>query len=224
MSGQDVSREKVGRAEGRRRAAILRRYVAIPRPTADDDVAFAAELGLSTDSLVRLAAAWRRHGDTLRLQGSRYLPTQADRHAALEALRGEVDLGEVPESRRGELRRRLDAIRRFLEADEFDTEAWAAAAAKLGITARQFAKIVHAWTIHRSPAAVPGARAAKRPRRKSTAAFDSIQERVRQALDELGSKARGADVHRRVVELSEQAGVAPPSRTTVHEHLQRLRG
>ncbi|MDH7639960.1 hypothetical protein [Sphingomonas oryzagri] len=231
MSEVDAPREKdtgsrprhANIAEARRRAAIVKRYVAIERPDVEIDDAFAAEIGLSVDSLIRMATAWRRLGEAKFLQGSGYRPSELDRIEALEALERGVDLDEVPASRRPEIRKRLRAIRQYLRIEQPDSTDVSKAADRLGMTSHQFRKMVRIWIMFRSAVAVPGAYAAKRPRRKNTQTTDMIAMFIRRALEELGDDARGDAVHARTVELCGEAGIRPPALSTTYERLRSLR-
>lgn len=144
-------------AEVHRRAEILRRYVALQPPTREDDVLFAEELGLTTDSLLRLAAAWRAHGSEALLRGGRLRRPRLEGEARNEILAHDLDMEGVEPSRRGELLRRIRIIQGYLAGDDGPDRG--AAAAEMGVSPTRFDALVREWTMHRRPSLMPGAAA-----------------------------------------------------------------
>lgn len=211
-------------AEIDRRADIVRRYVAIERPSSADDRLYAAELGLSHDSLFRLAAAWRRHGDPNSLQGARPRPGLNAVAAAITAAEGDIDLSKVSPARRAETRRRIRIIRDHLKIKNPSREDVDRSAALFGVQRYRFNRIVKTWILHRDPAAIPGAvTPARRTQRKKPRITQDTEQAIADAINELGVTATSLAIHARASALCRDRGCAPPAKSTVYYRLQTAR-
>lgn len=209
-----------------RRAEITSRYVAIPFPTLEDDERFAAELGLSRDSLYRLAAAWRRHGDPEALQGSRVRAEANAVPLAVATASGTLDLSGVSPTRRLQTRRRIEIIRDYLQIERPAKADVVDAAALIGVRPYRFKRMVKIWLLYRDPAALPGAVIPKRRSNRLRPAVDEVAEKsVADAILELGADASCAAVHARTEQICQDRQCKVPSRSTVYNRLktERLR-
>lgn len=211
------------RAEVLRRAEIVRRYCTIESPTEEDDRNFAAELGLSTDSLFRLAAAWRRHGDIDALQGASVRLTSADRALALEVARGELDMSGVTPARRAETLRRIDVIRRYLEIPSPSRADRLASAKAMDLTPERFTRVLRAWLLHRSPEAIPGATVPRRQWRKKLKKRERLHELLDLAINRAGAGASVVRIRELFEEYCRDDGLKPPSQGTIYKWVRQLR-
>lgn len=204
--------------ERRRRASIARRYTAIASPTREDDEAFAKELGLSVDSLWRLARAWR-----LGVVDEASAEDQtAARARALDAAR-EPDLSGVSPSRRPLMEERLKVIARHLEIPASTPADLMTAATSLDLTVASFRRLLRGWIRHRNPALLPGGSSPMRNTRYQRKVLASCEQQMAQALTNLGTQVSSMALHREVVRLCEVDGVKPPVQTTVYARLMRAR-
>ncbi len=202
--------------EVHRRAAILRRYVAIRKPSLGDDERFAEELGLSRDALYRLAKSWRLHGDETLLRGSHAKASTADRRAALSAT-AEPDLAGVNPTRRPLIRRRIEALRAFLLIRAPTAEDERKAAASIDMSVDSFQRLHRSWVLTRDPAALPGGSTpARTPRRRAPALSSELERLMEDAFAELGPDASTAQAHREIVARCRQAGMRAPDKSTVY--------
>ena len=146
-----------GLQEARRRARVLDHYNAIPRPTAEDDEAAAAELGLSVDQTIRLATSWRRYRSEALLVG----PTVAlarEGGAPRDALMAEtIDLDGVRPHRRSEILRRIRIIQDHIAATERGEGDTAAAADQVGVSVVRFQDLLRTWQLHAKAETLSGA-------------------------------------------------------------------
>jgi len=152
------------RSEAERRADILERFITLDRRDEATNARFAAELGLSVNSLLIMSADWRRHRNVALLQGDLPKITPEDRANALEALRGDVDMAGVAPTRLAETSRRLAILRAFLEIGSPTMDDRRDAATQMGVNPANFMKTVRRWTLHRSALVIPGATHVKRKR------------------------------------------------------------
>lgn len=203
--------------EALRRARIVKRYVEIDLPSATDDRRFAEELGLSVDSLLRLAAAWRLHGDAAYLQGARAGADAADREAAKALAPSQVDMGAIPPDRTAETLRRIGVIHRHLQIADPSIADRSAAAAEFGVLPVRFARIVRAWMLHRDPRVIPGATAPRRKWRKDTSRRERLQGLLDEVLASLGSGATVAAAIPIMEARCAAEGLAMPSPSTLYE-------
>lgn len=218
MAGQGAG-SRLDAKERRRRAAIARRYVAIGSPTRADDEAYARELGLSVDSLWRLARTWRLAADTAERPEADPIAARA---RALEAAR-DPDLSHVSPSRRPLVRERLRVIAEHL-AKEHPTGADVdEAAATLGMTAHSFRRLLRGWIQHRNAALLPGGSAAIRNSRYERKDVGAREPHFARALETLGTQVSSMALHREVVRLCEADGVRPPCQPTTYNRLMRAR-
>lgn len=154
MSNTATRQRARGPQEARRRAAILARYVELALPDEADDERFAAELGLSTESLARLAATWRSHRDPDMLIGSGVRVNRRKAASDADAMAADVDLDGVHPSRRRATLRRVRAIQGYLAGSGGSSEA---VARRLGVSPTYFQRLVRIWLLHKRASALPGA-------------------------------------------------------------------
>lgn len=207
---------ETARSEAERRAAILRRYVAVESPSLDVDEAYAIELGLSVDALYRLARLWRHHADPALLTGARTKPTDADRAAAVSATK-DPDLTGVNPSRRPLIRARIAALRAYLTIEKPTREDEKAAAELIGMSVDAFRRLHRGWVLARDPAALPGGSTpAKTPKRRSPALSAETEQVVSDTISAMGPDVSSLSVHRSVVARCEELGLRPPEKSTVY--------
>lgn len=217
MSGQEAG-ARLTDHERRRRASIARRYAAIASPTREDDEAFASELGLSVDSLWRLARAWR-----LGAAGEVGVEDQTTLRArALEAAR-DPDLSEVSPSRHPLMEARLQVIADHLEIVRPTPADVTAAAKTLELTVPSFRRLLREWIRHRNPALLAGGSTPMRKARYERKEIASREPQMVRALANLGTQVSSMALHREVVRLCEIDGVAPPGQPTTYARLMRAR-
>lgn len=206
---------------------ILRRYVAIQNPTAEDDRAFAQELGLSEHMLWRLATAWLAHRKAAALPGARkpadWTPEQR-REAARDAL-GPVDLSGVRPTRRTEALARIRAVGHYLTIENPSSEDQAAAAESVGVSRLHFRRLVREWIHHRNAGALPGAKPLKkfRPRRRS-ALGDEREQIIARAIADCPPDAIPGQVAAYADKLALEQGLDPFKEGTVRYRVLKARG
>jgi len=214
-------------AETMRRVEILRRYVAIENPTAEDERSFAEELGLSEHMLWRLATAWLAHRRAAALPGARgpadWTPEQR-REAARDAL-GPVDMGAVRPTRRAVTLARVRAVGRYLSIENPSPEDQAAAADSVGVSRLHFRRLVREWIHHRNAGALPGAKPLKkfRPRRKS-ALGDERELIIARAISDCPPDATPGQVAAYADKLALEKGLDPFKAGTVRYRVLKARG
>lgn len=210
------------RREAERRADVVRRYVALDRPTEADTEAAAASLGLTVRRLYMLAQSWRIHGTTSLRLGK--LRTDASaRHAAAGAAEGALDLGAIREPHRAEIMRRIRIIGRYLRAAANDGANTEGFAAEYGVADNTFRRAVAVWIMTRDPAKLPGAIGFAATPRRTRSVGPGIETMVAAAIAELGPDASGVAVHRRAAQLCHAAGMEPPSRSVAYDRLLKAR-
>lgn len=211
------------RAERERRGSIARRYVAIDRPTEADDAAYAAELRLSIDSLLRLAAAWRKSQNPDKIRTTYRNPPDEIRRSAIAAAT-DPDLSSVHPDKRAETSRRIAVVRRYLALDKPTATDIDAAASSLGMTRASAERLMDVWLLHRRAEAMPGAVAPSRKWRKNQGERRRSHEIVRETFVELGPDAAGATILARATDRCAAEGIRPlgPSRT--YDVVRELRG
>ena len=128
------------------------------------------------------------------------------------------DLKGVDPSRRGVIKRRVDAIRRYLDLDAPTFKDDDAFARELGICRNHFLMLVRSWEIHGRADALPGAR--RRQERRTNPGSCSAEAIMAQALREAPG-ASVASIHRRAVMLAAAAGLPRPSWTAVAARVHR---
>lgn len=156
MKIHDANGEAV-QQEAKRRARIVDRYNAIERPDVDDDTAAAAELGLSVDSFLRLAAVRRRHrSETLMVGRTAALERDGVAERAL-VMAATIELDLVRPERRDEILRKIRIIQRHIAAIELGEGDEKAAAKEMGVTIAHFRVLVRTWMLQARAEALPGA-------------------------------------------------------------------
>ena len=190
MRAGDGNGTPAEQAEMLRRADVVRRYVSIDRPSAQEDRAHAEELGLSVDSLFRLAAAWRLHGEKLAMRGTHAARPRRDDPAWAEILAEMVDVDGVHPSRQEETLRRIRVIQAYLAIDDPRPEDRTAAAAEIGVTPNRFSALTREWSLHRDPSKMPGAK----PGRRRWGFRDRRRDRVHDLLRSVFSETPEASV------------------------------
>ena len=155
MKKNDRAADAAG--EARRRARILDRYIAIESPTAKNDEATAADLGLAVESMIRLAKVWRRSRSELMLIG-KSTALAAEGGAANDAIMaGEIDLAGVRPDRRDEILRRIRVIQAHIAATQRGEGDIGTAAARLGVSVNRFRVLLQTWMLEARAEALPGA-------------------------------------------------------------------
>lgn len=223
MSREPRLRDGDGRGEAGRRAGVIRRYVGIVQPTEGDDERFANELGVSRDTLYRLAAAWRRHPDEASLQGSRIRTGAAERQAALAAAVS-PDLRGVDPSRRPEISRRIGIVRNLLEIACPSREDVKAAAVAMGMHESAFRRLLRIWLLHRDAASLPGAKRPMRiPHRRARTVPVEVERIVTRTMREAGPDVSSVGLHRMVDARCRELGLKAPSQSTLYHRLMAMR-
>lgn len=202
--------------EAKRRAGILRRYVAIEAPSLEDDDRFAEELGLARHTLYQLARSWRHHANPALLSGAFTRTASGDRMLALEAA-ANPDLTAVNPTRRRVIGERIAELRHFLSIEEPTRDDELRSAERLGLALPAFRRLHRSWTLARDPAALPGGSTPARiPRRHHPAIDAEVETIIAEVAGELGPDASALEVHRTVVEHCERAGLRAPTKVSVH--------
>jgi hypothetical protein len=209
--------------ESARRADLVARYVALGVPTIEDDNRFAAELGLNVDSLYRLAQAWRLHGEARALHGAYTKITEQDRLDALAATIN-PELTGVNPIRREDTLRRIEALGCYLAISEPSRQDILRIAASVGLQEQGFRQMLRKWLLHRSPMILPAARRPLlAPQRKKPKIGAPVDDLITQALTELSAGAPAMKVQRRVAALCRDAGLQPPSSSTIYYRVMKAR-
>lgn len=185
---QDGSKKKSDMEEAKRRADILERYVAIERPDRNDDAAAAAELGLSVDRTIRLAAAWTRHRSEALLVGPTAALNRGEEAPMHKVMAETITLEGVRPTWRDETLRRIRIVQRHIAADAEGGGDERAAAEEMGVSIIQFRLIAQAWRLHARAETLPGATRRGTPWRRQP-------ERIRR-MELLRSVIDGADPSR----------------------------
>jgi hypothetical protein len=211
-----------GIEEAKRRSEIIRRYVDIDLPTAGDDRRFADELGLSEDSLVRLATAWRMHRDARLLAGPEVALSREDAPSRDAVMIEEIDMEGVDPDRRQEQLRRIRIIQAHLLAQERGDTDLAAAASEMGVSSARFSSLVKRWRMNASARAMPGAARGVRVWRRNE------EERRRRlailrALLEPDPRTPIIGIHQRLTEECRRQGLQPLSLPRVHGLVREIR-
>lgn len=221
----EESRKRVPetRGEARRRAAILRRYVALEAPTVEDDDRFAAELELSRDMLRQLARSWRQHADPALLQGAYTRATLEDRQSARDAAE-DPDLSAVDPARRATIRRRIAELSRFLALERPTAVDEERSAARLGMSTAAFRRLLRSWILARNPAALAGGSTPPRlPHRHKQTITAAVEALIADAIEELGPQANALAVHRAVARRCAEEGLKVPGKVTVNQRFVEAR-
>lgn len=127
------------------------------------------------------------------------------------------DLTFVAPERRAEVRRRIEAIERFMANP--GRSAAEATAAKLGLRVAQFYNLVRAWRDYRRPDAIAGA-GAPRQRRSQ---LSTAQSSVINDIIVRNSRAATSEIVSEIMEAAAAEGVALPDRGSVSRHVRRIR-
>jgi hypothetical protein len=211
-----------GIEEARRRGAIVERYIAIHLPTAEDDRRFAEELGLTEDSMLRLARAWRLHRDARLLAGPDVALSRQGAPDRAALLAQEIDMDGVDPDRRIEMLRRIRIIQSYIEDHERGCADRNAAAADIGVSAARFATLVKRWRMHASAKAMPGATRGARVWRRN-------EEQRRRRMDILRTlfepdpTAPIVSLHERLTHECRRQGLQPLSLPRVHGLVREMR-
>lgn len=221
-SGQRGGRT-IGRDEARHRAAVIGRYVALDQPTKEEDSRFAAELGLTVDSLLRLSAAWRVHGTRLPMRGSRIRRPIVEGEVGAEILAEDVDMEGVDPSRREETLRRIRVIQGYLAPPLSEALTRADAAARIGVSETRFDALVREWTLHRRAAAMPGANV--RPQRwyRHSPARLRVREILTDVASSAGRTASVKSIHDEMTAICVEEELTPLGLTQTHAFVKKVR-
>lgn len=204
------------------RSEIIQRYVAEENGSEALDLRYAAEIGLTVDSIRRMAKDWLSHRDPNLIKGAKAQETEIDRLAAIEAAK-KPNLRNVDPARRQEIIHKIGVIRRHLEIGE-PTEADEDAGSRdLGVSRKKFREIVRSWTLNPDPTTLP--RASRRRRRMNgmMTVRPEVSSFIGQAIAEMGIDASSLKIHKRVADLCMDAGLKTPSNATVYYRLMEAR-
>ena len=99
----------------------------------------------------------------------------------------ELDLSGVAPMRWQEVRRRVTAVREYLELAQPTVSDREAAAGKVGLSLDQFERLMRSWRIHSDPARLDGAGSLARARRNRSDGLPSeVQRIIQRAIEEAG--------------------------------------
>ncbi len=214
--------ERREKESGGDRAAIIRKYAAIPRPSGEDTRLAADRLGITTSRLHQLVRAWVAHGQISLATGTRR--QHADKlEAAIAAAEGDIDMSGVPEVHRTEVERRIRLIGRYLRNGARDRATTQAFVKEYGTAYNTFRSALNVWLLSRDPSMMPGASVTAPGRRKGPMIDEDGESAVRQAVEELGRTAGLTAVHRRAAEICNATGLKRPSAPTVYRWLMSIR-
>lgn len=222
MEGDRTDRRTTGIVEARRRAAIIRRYVAIDLPTAEDDQRFAAELGLAEDTLSRLATAWRLSQDARLLAGPKVALSRDDAPDRSAIMAEVIDMEGVDPDRRKEMMRRIRGIQAYLLARERGDGDSGTSAAAIGVSHARFKDLVNRWRMHAKASAMPGARRGKRIPRRNEAPRRRRIEILREIMDQ-HPEAPVARIHAHHAEACRSEGLEPLSLPRIYGLVREMR-
>jgi hypothetical protein len=219
---QSGDRRPDGRLWGEARARVLRRYVALPKPTAEDAKQAARSIGVSVARLEVLARALRtlgRSSITLRR-------LKRDGRAvedAIAASEGDLDLSGIRQRHRVEVERRVRIIGRYLRDGRNDRTTKEGYADEFGAGFENFQTAVTAWIVSRDPAKLPGTlRMTTGPTRLQTI-DPAVDDAIAQAIEELGTDASPTALGRRVLAACHDMGLKPPTPYVVKDRLLAAR-
>lgn len=129
----------------------------------------------------------------------------------------DIDLSGVAPLRRAETRRRIGAIRAYLQIAEPSDADRAAAAASIGLGVQQFMSLVRAWTIHREATAIAkagaNAGAPRGVRRRGLPA--ATRAAAEQALRDLPASATHREAIAAVQAACRRRRTRPPSNSMI---------
>ena len=199
------------------------RYRRAADASAEDDAAFAAELGLSIDSLLRLAGAWRRYRDPTMLPGAPRPVSASDVANAKKLPPSSVDLSAVDDKRRSEVARRIDVIYRYLLVECPQKADRVSAAAEFGVTPNRFTRIVRKWILDRNPLDIPGATTPRWAWRKNETARMRISAILDSALAALGPESPVTLVFHRVKMECRAEGLNAPGLKRIYQRVAEIR-
>ena len=222
MEGDRTDRRTTGIVEARRRAAIIRRYVAIDLPTAEDDRRFAEELGLAEDTLSRLATAWRLNRDARLLAGPQVALSRHDAPDRAAIMAEIIDMEGVDPDRRSEMMCRIRGIQAYLLARERGNGDSRASAAAVGVSRARFKDLVNRWRMHAKASAMPGARRGTRIPRRNEAPRRRRIEILQEILDRY-PEAPIARIHAHHADACRSEGLEPLSLPRIYGLVREMR-
>mgnify|MGYP001163774965 CR=1 FL=1 len=136
----------------------------------------------------------------------------------------ELDLSGVAPMRWQEVRRRVTAVREYLELAQPTVSDREAAAGKVGLSLDQFERLIRSWRIHSDPARLDGAGSLARARRNRSDGLPSeVQRIIQRAIEEAGCQAAPAKIYDIVLAQCEKAGLEPPSNNLVWTRIMAAR-
>ena len=134
----------------------------------------------------------------------------------------ELDLSGIDPLRRGEVRRRIGVLDRYL-AIKRPTRADAERhAGEIGIGVAQFYRLAKAWRLHSKPQMV-GVGERGRPRTRRDGVPEKSRSIVVEVIGERGADAKLADLLREVARRCEAAGTVTPSRGALWTYVMDAR-
>lgn len=135
----------------------------------------------------------------------------------------DIDLSGVDPVHWAETRRRVEILRQWCAVPRHTKADGEAAAARMGVSAKHFARLVTAWRKHGDAVRISGHPARRGDRRMFRTLSDSTVEAVTTAIERLGPRARSGDIEREAARLCALADVPPPSTGMFHNLLMRAR-
>jgi hypothetical protein len=212
------------RPEVRRRIEILERFLSLPNPTKHDRKKARDDLGVSRPMFYLLLKAWlgsQKPGD---LPGARAWkagpnPASTINFPEPQPL-GDLDWSSVPQSRRAEVRRRIEIIDGYLRLANPTAEDRTRAMAQVGVRLTMFQNLVSAWRRTRDPAQFPGARGPTRSRTGRRLPRE-VEALIQETVADLGAAAEEREVIDEVRRRCLAAGLPVPSKVTIQQRQRR---
>lgn len=134
----------------------------------------------------------------------------------------DIDLSGVDPRRWAETRRRIGIIREWIAGGRHSKQEGAEYAERIGLSYKQFMRLVSAWKKHGEPARLDGA-GMKRGATRESRMPPVTRQAVMDAIAALGPDARFVDVVREAERRSREAGTHAPSAGMIHYMLMRAR-
>lgn len=137
----------------------------------------------------------------------------------------DLDLSDVDPLKWAEVRRRAEAVKRYLLLQNPSPEDRERFAASLDLGAQQFANLVRAWQVHRSAISLtPGWRRLAPSQSRRDGVTPEARRIAREVIRELGPTAPLCDLLGSTAARCAHAGIRPPSRGTMWLLAMEARG
>lgn len=217
------AREAKHRAEARRRATIVARYAKLDPPSPDDDRRHAEELGLSVDSLWRLAAAWRAHGDNTTIRGARVVRPDGEGRDAPAIMATDIDMQGVRPDRRDETLRRIRVIQKYVGNPSRTAQDRLAGAREMRVSPNRFDMVVRQWCLHPKASLMPGAAPIKRRYGFRTPERIRVHEILHEIVRSSDPEKTVKSIHDDLVEACTSEGLKPLALQRLYPIVRQLR-